>query len=219
MGGGHFQEFEEEYMETLYEFHEAEPGVQVRTGELAKRMGVSPASATEMCQRLAEKGYLEYQPYRGVLLTPTGLAEGMRMKRRHRLAEVLLENVLPFDGDVHETACRLEHAIDDDLEVCLTRLLGDPKLDPSGQNIPPAAEHIRNRVDSKIPKIRLMSESSEGDYKVSGILVVPEDKILLGSLGIEIGASISQKSGNWLIGEQIIELDSEISSSIILSKV
>ena len=50
---GHFQEFEDEYLEMMYEFHEAEPGGIVRTGDLAAKLDVSPASATEMVQRLA----------------------------------------------------------------------------------------------------------------------------------------------------------------------
>ena len=53
MGTGHFQEFEDEYLETLYEFHEKFPGQRVRNGDLAKYLDVSPASATEMVQRLA----------------------------------------------------------------------------------------------------------------------------------------------------------------------
>ena len=61
---GHFQEFEDEYLETMYEFHEHEPHGIVRTGELASRLGVTPASATEMVQRLASKGFLEYIPYK-----------------------------------------------------------------------------------------------------------------------------------------------------------
>ena len=69
------------------------------------------------------------------------------MKRRHRLAEVLL-NRIPFDGNIHETACRLEHAIDDDLEVALTVLLGDPQYDPSGRNIPRSGLHLEKRIQT-----------------------------------------------------------------------
>ncbi len=219
MGGGHFQEFEEEYMETLYEFHETSPGMLVRTGDIAIRMGVSPASATEMCQRLAEKGYLEYEPYRGVLLTLEGLAEGKRMKRRHRLAEVLLANILPFEGDIHETACRLEHAIDDDLEVCLTLLLGNPQVDPSGRDIPPAADHIWSRVESSDYDLCLMSEAPEGEYIVKGIIAIPKDLELLTSLGIQNGVGIAKQSGVWKSEERVIDLESSISSTILLSKV
>ena len=117
---GHFQEFEDEYLEMMYEFHEDEPGGMVRTGDLAAKLDVSPASATEMVQRLASRGYLEYVPYKGARLTEEGLIHGQKMKRRHRLAEVLL-SILPYEGNPHETACRLEHAIDDDMEVALSR--------------------------------------------------------------------------------------------------
>ena len=95
---GHFQEFEDEYLEMMYEFHEAEPGGVVRTGDLAAKLSVSPASATEMVQRLATRGFLEYIPYKGARLTPQGLTHGQKMKRRHRLAEVLLD-MLPYDGN------------------------------------------------------------------------------------------------------------------------
>ena len=72
---GHFQEFEDEYLEMMYEFHEETPGGVVRTGDLASKLGVSPASATEgPVQRLATRGYLEYIPYKGARLTEDGLA-------------------------------------------------------------------------------------------------------------------------------------------------
>ena len=116
-------------------FYEKDPDAKVRTGDLAEALRVTPASTTEMVQRLASKGYLEYVPYKGSSLTEKGLIHGKKMKRRHRLAEVLLEH-LPFSGNQHATACRLEHAIDDDLEVALTIYLNNPKIDPSGTAIP-----------------------------------------------------------------------------------
>ena len=67
------------------------------------------------------------------------------MKRRHRLAEVLLE-LLPYEGNPHETACRLEHAIDDDMEVALSRLITKDTLDPSGRTIPDPTEDIAARL-------------------------------------------------------------------------
>ena len=72
MSTGHFQEFEDEYLETMYEFYEREPEERVRTGLLAKSLKISPASATEMVQRLASKGFLDYVPYKGSMLTEKG---------------------------------------------------------------------------------------------------------------------------------------------------
>ena len=160
---GHFQEFEDEYLETMYEFYEHDASSRVRTGDLAERLGVSPASATEMIQRLSGKGYIDYQRYKGAKLTQKGLEHGRMMKRRHRLAEVLLDRI-PFEGNMHETACRLEHAIDDDLEVALTVLLGNPMLDPSGREIPRSGDHLERRVQSfietHVPLSQLASNES-----------------------------------------------------------
>ena len=61
----------------MYEFHESDAGGVVRTGDLATKLGVSPASATEMVQRLATR-YPEYIPYKGARLTPQGLVHGQK---------------------------------------------------------------------------------------------------------------------------------------------
>ena len=66
---GHFREFEDEYLEMMYEFYEKKPDFPVRNGDLATALRVSPASATEMIQRLASKGMVDYVPYKGATLT------------------------------------------------------------------------------------------------------------------------------------------------------
>ena len=176
---GHFQEFEDEYLEMMYEFHEAEPAGIVRTGDLADKLSVSPASATEMVQRLASRGYLEYIPYKGAKLTEQGLAHGQKMKRRHRLAEVLLD-ILPYDGNPHETACRLEHAIDDDMEVALSLLITPETTDPSGREIPPPTTDISNRLNGAQ---RACSLSDLPDGKTGTLSMV----LLSASVGMKRG--------------------------------
>ena len=181
---GHFQEFEDEYLETMYEFYEHDASSRVRTGDLAERLGVSPASATEMIQRLSGKGYIDYQRYKGAKLTQKGLEHGQLMTRRHRLAEVLLARI-PFDGNMHETACRLEHAIDDDLEVALTVLLGDPKLDPSGRDIPDSGEHLEQRVKSFIETLVPISQLAVNESGTIQCLLLSE------TLQAALGSSLS----------------------------
>ena len=213
---GHFQEFEDEYLETMYEFYESDQHSRVRTGDLAERLGVSPASATEMIQRLSVKGFIDYVRYKGAQLTEKGLIHGRTMKRRHRLAEVLLERI-PFDGDPHETACRLEHAIDDDLEVALTILLGDPELDPSGREIPKPSKNIGERISKKVSGYAsLLSLPVGQEASVAGILVSEElvgffgERLALGSVIKSLGSSKYEANGT------IIEVDSGISESIIV---
>ena len=87
------------------------------------------------------------------------------MKRRHRLAEVLLTK-LPFEGDVHETACRLEHAFNDDLELCISLLLGNPTLDPSGRNIPPANSRIADKIGLNLSLSSLANLESVSNLEI-----------------------------------------------------
>ncbi len=65
------------------------------------------------------------------------------MLRKHRLAEVLLVEVLKVPWpQVHDEACRLEHAISDNLERHLVALLGDPGACPHGSPIPGSANIV-----------------------------------------------------------------------------
>ena len=211
---GHFQEFEDEYLETLFDFHEKYPGERVRNGALAKYLSVSPASTTEMIQRLATNGYVEYVPYKGALLTEKGLERGQMIKRRHRLTEVLLE-LLPFDGDVHETACRLEHAFDDDLEVCISILLGNPKFDPSGKAIPPPRDIIAEKISQRtdIKSAFNLKEGESGEIIL--ILSTSSDQQVLNTLGITSGSIISNSNG-LQFNNFNIDMSDEMSKRIIV---
>ncbi len=212
---GHFQEFEDEYLETLYEFNERIPGERVRNGDLAKYLGVSPASATEMIQRLARNGFVDYVPYKGAILTDKGLEHGMMMKRRHRLAEVLL-TTLPFEGDVHETACRLEHAFNDDLEVCISQLLGNPKTDPSGKEIPPANSRIANKIStaSSINVLSNLENSSKGEITL--ILTTSENRDVLREFAFGIGDVIERTNSGYLCNNNEIQISDELANRVIV---
>ena len=215
MGSGHFQEFEDEYLETLFDFHEKNPGMRVRNGDLASYLGVSPASATEMVQRLAKNGFVDYVPYKGVLLTDSGLEHGAMMKRRHRLAEVLL-SVLPFEGDIHETACRLEHAFNDDLEVCVSLLLGDPKQDPSGKDIPPPSERVANRMNaqSNICLLNNLEMGSTGEVIL--IMTTAEVSDIIKHSGLAIGSQIYRDDDKFTIDGVELQVSEALSERIVL---
>ena len=212
---GHFQEYEDEYLETLYEFHEKRPGTRVRNGELAKYLDVSPASATEMVQRLAKNGFVDYVAYKGTRLTEKGLEHGMMMKRRHRLAEVLLTK-LPFEGDVHETACRLEHAFNDDLELCISLLLGNPTIDPSGRNIPPANSRIADKIGMKPKFSSLASLESSNSGDIVLILTTAGDREILEQTGLKIGDKITRNDGELWCGDKMLQIELSLAEKIIL---
>ena len=215
MGAGHFQEYEEMYLKTLYHEHEKIPGRRVRNRELADYLEVSPASATEMVQRLAKNGFVEYLPYKGVLLTDKGLELGKMMKRWHRLAEVLL-NILPFEGDIHETACRLEHAFNDDLEVCISLLLGNPDFDPSGSLIPSASEKIRERI-TRTPTVSILKNlPSSKSGEITLILTTEDTRNVLHESGLKIGDVFQRNESGYLCNENPVEISDDLASRIVL---
>ena len=139
------------------------------------------------------------------------------MKRRHRLARVLLEH-LPFDGDYNETACRLEHAIDDDLDVALAIYFDNPNIDPSGKEIPRIRKELFERLNSKSVGVRKVSDMQNGESgKVSFISLSKDEMNVISQLGIEVGTEIIF-DGEYKIksSNKILKIDESLSSNIVL---
>lgn len=125
----------EEYIEAIYRLQKRS-GV-AKTKELAQALRVVPGSITNTIEHLEEHGLVEHEPYRGVRLTSRGEKLALDILRRHRLAERLLTDVLDAEwSDVHESACKLEHALTKEVIALLEKRLGNPKFCPHGNPIP-----------------------------------------------------------------------------------
>lgn len=125
----------EEYIEAIYKLQKRS-GV-AKTKELAEELKVVPGSITNTITHLERHGLVEHTPYRGVKLTWEGEKLALQIIRRHRLAERLLTDLLEAEwSDVHESACRLEHALTEDVLSLLEKRLGYPKFCPHGNPIP-----------------------------------------------------------------------------------
>ncbi|MGD0838465.1 MAG: metal-dependent transcriptional regulator [Polyangia bacterium] len=112
-------------------------GQPADTGDLAERVGVSPASASRMLKNLARKKLVRLEPYQGAELTAEGMHRALRVVRRHRLIEVFLHNVMAFDlGELHRRALLMQPTVDEVFEEKLDAMLGHPTIDPHGQPIP-----------------------------------------------------------------------------------
>jgi len=124
----------EEYLESILDIGEKE-GI-AKTSAIARCMKVSPASVTEALQTLADKGYVNYEPYKGASLTGLGREMARKVKRRHRLLEVFLSDVLHINREnVHDEACRMEHTLSDKTECALCKMLHAPARCPHGSLI------------------------------------------------------------------------------------
>ncbi|MDD1686481.1 metal-dependent transcriptional regulator [Methanoregula sp.] len=124
----------EEYLESILDIEEQQ-GI-ARTSAIAKCLKVAPASVTEVLQVLSEKGLVHYEPYKGATLTDTGREMARTVKRRHRLLEVFLTDVLHINREnVHDEACKMEHTLSDETECALCKLLKAPARCPHGSLI------------------------------------------------------------------------------------
>ncbi len=71
----------EDYLERIHELIE-EKGY-ARVVDIASSLKVKQASVTSMVQKLGELGYLNYEKYRGLVLTEKGLAVACIIQKRH----------------------------------------------------------------------------------------------------------------------------------------
>jgi DtxR family Mn-dependent transcriptional regulator len=128
----------EDYAKAVYAIAAERGGVgPVLNGEVAERIGVTPATATTMLKKLAGLGLVDYVPYKGVELTPAGEKVALEVIRHHRLIEAYLAEALGMPEDrVHEEAEILEHYISEELEALMAAKLGEPSHDPHGNPIP-----------------------------------------------------------------------------------
>ena len=71
----------EDYLERIHELIE-EKGY-ARVVDIASSLEVKQASVTSMVQKLGELGYLNYEKYRGLVLTDKGRAVARGIQKRH----------------------------------------------------------------------------------------------------------------------------------------
>jgi DtxR family transcriptional regulator, Mn-dependent transcriptional regulator len=128
-------EQQEEYLKTIYEIAGKKGTVQ--TTSIAKCLKLSQASVIEDMKYMAEKGLVIYEPYKGVTLTKEGLAIATRIKRKHRLLEVFLINILHIDKEKSHTEASKMENISTETENALCKMLNAPARCPHGSYIDP----------------------------------------------------------------------------------
>lgn len=185
--GGLPSETVENYLKAL--FHLGGHGQElVRTKELAEHLEISLPSATNMVKALAERGLVQWQPYRGAALTEEGRRAALKVIRKHRLIEVFLVRSLGMSWDeVHIEAELLEHAISDKLVERIDQVLGRPRTDPHGDPIPEADGTL------VVPEGMWLTEAEAGTRLRLIRVADQESKILryLESRGLVPGAEFS----------------------------
>jgi DtxR family Mn-dependent transcriptional regulator len=105
-----------------------------------------------MLHRLEREGLVALDDRKAVRLSADGRRLAERVARRHRLAERMLVDLLGYAWwKTHEEAERIEHAMSDEMEERLARVLGDPQTCPHGNPMPGVAPRPTRRLETLSP--------------------------------------------------------------------
>ena len=135
----------EMYLKTIFELNEEDiPALRAR---IVERLGQSGPTVSETVSRMERSGLVSMGRGREIDFTEEGRHYAIRVMRRHRLVERLLQDVIKLDWPhLHDEACRWEHVVSDDVAERIDVLLGHPEADPFGNPIPAAGESAIHNV-------------------------------------------------------------------------
>ncbi|AUC82895.1 metal-dependent transcriptional regulator [Lacinutrix sp. Bg11-31] len=138
-----------------------------KPGNIAKKLGISNAAATDMAKKLAIKDLLHYEKYKALKLTEKGEKMALNVVRKHRLWEAFLHKTFDMSlHDIHREAELLEHETSNFLANKISEYLGSPKFDPHGDPIPNEDGEITT-IDTSVS----LADTQEGKtYTISRLM-------------------------------------------------
>jgi len=179
----------EDYLRTIYALEEeVQPVIAAR---VAEEVGVTPSTMVSTLRRLEGEGYLKVVRRKEIHLTAEGKQVAERILRRHFLLERFLTDLLGLDWvKAHQEAHRLEHALSQEVEDRLAKLLGYPTTCPHG-NLIPSKDSQRSPKSKGTPlhsiaagkevELDYITEGGERDARLLGYLqehrLVPGTKV------------------------------------------
>lgn len=207
----------QDYLKGIYMLS-VEAGPESRsipTSALSERLGVTPASATNMLKKLAAMGLVEHANYKGATLSEPGRKIALEVIRHHRLLETYLAEALGVPWDrVHAEAEILEHVLSEELEERIAASLGHPTSDPHGHPIP--------TKDGTMPDLsgRRLWDASEGSRVAIERVSDDQDEALryLGSIGILPGAALDVVGRGPVAGPLYVKVEGAANDVHALSK-
>jgi DtxR family transcriptional regulator, iron-dependent repressor len=196
----------EDYLRTIYALEEEiQPVIAAR---VAEEVGVTPSTMVSTLRRLEREGYLKVLRRKEIHLTAEGRQVAERILRRHFLLERFLTDLLGLDWvKAHQEAHRLEHAVSQEVEDRLAKLLGYPTTCPHGNPIPDKdSKRARKKVGSPLNSVvagtevelDYITEGGERDARLLGFMqehhLVPGTKVQvldvapsLGMMSLKVG--------------------------------
>jgi DtxR family Mn-dependent transcriptional regulator len=113
----------EMYLKTIFELKEKK-GRDPKAVELAKALGLSKASVSEMLKKMEREDHIQHKAYSPLKLTKKGLMGAKKVERKYQILTKFLTYYLKIDEKkAHLEACILEHAISDEVVTRLDILM------------------------------------------------------------------------------------------------
>lgn len=110
----------EDYVEKIYELIQSKG--YARVSDIAQELNLQPSSVTKMVQKLAEAGYIHYERYRGLVLTPAGELLGEQMKDRHAMLTEFLRTIGVPEEEIEVDVEGIEHHVSPSTVRCIQDL-------------------------------------------------------------------------------------------------
>ncbi|NUT31914.1 MAG: metal-dependent transcriptional regulator [Hamadaea sp.] len=216
----------EMYLRTILELEEE--GVPPLRARIAERLHQSGPTVSQTVARMERDGLLKVvESDRHLELTETGRTHAVAVMRKHRLAELLLVNVIgmPYE-EAHEEACRWEHVMSDAVEQRVYTLLNRPTRSPYGNPIPGL-----DAFDNTPPTTEIESERNLAFPGLTGSVIVrricesvqTDAEVLrqLHAAGVDPGATVTvaqERDGVTIdrSGEQV-RLPREVASRVFVA--
>jgi DtxR family Mn-dependent transcriptional regulator len=208
----------EEMAEELWAL--AERGIHSRD-RLINGSKLGPDTATEVLQEMHRRELVRLQDEE-VRLQPAGEGMARAVVRRHRLAEVLFQQVLSVsEADAEDTACHIEHILSQEVTDRICTYLGHPPTCPHGKAIPrgDCCAVFRRDVGPLVQPLSDLKIGTTGRIVfITPALYRRIDRLL--TLGIQAGGEIRLQQNHpsvvVQVGETSVALDREICSEIFV---
>ncbi|MDO5029198.1 MAG: iron dependent repressor, metal binding and dimerization domain protein [Corynebacterium sp.] len=160
----------EMYLRTIFELEEE--GIIPLRARIAERLEQSGPTVSQTVARMERDGLLVVAPDRSLQLSDEGRKLATAVMRKHRLAELLLTDVIGLEWDkVHDEACRWEHVMSDEVEAKLLGVLDSYSCSPFGNPIPGLAEIGGTEEPEPMDNVQRLSDLSAGEYTITVVQI------------------------------------------------
>ena len=173
----------ENYLKAIYFLNLKNEKVTVTA--LGDVMQVSKPTVNNMIKKLTSQGWIDYQKYKPIQLTKSGMLAATQIIRKHRLTEMFLVKIMGFGWEeVHTIAEEVEHLKTQEFFDRMDELLGFPTVDPHGSPIPDKDGNVDRVRLSKLSDMKTGSKvrlKAIGDSSVELLTMLNDKEIMLGT--------------------------------------